>query len=126
MAKTKKKVKKSQKKSSKKASTGKKATKKTPKKAAKKEPKPEVATRKRGRQPDDRETKTGRLLTVARKRLGFTGEQLAAKLGISQPQVSVMERGESFPVSHNILGMCAILRLDPLAVLKAIEEDYEG
>ena len=55
----------------------------------------------------------GQQLKVYMKRLGLTQKDIAERLGVSQPFISAICRGEKYPSTENILSICELLGITP-------------
>ena len=55
----------------------------------------------------------GHQLKLYMKRLGLTQKDLADQLGVSQPFISAVCRGEKYPSFENVLSICTLLNITP-------------
>lgn len=64
-------------------------------------------------------TRLGELIRTRRLDEGFSQEQLAGQLGVTQPSVSAWERGEAIPNLKAMVGLARVLgiRMSELAAL---------
>ena len=65
---------------------------------------------------------TGQTLRAARKRKGYTQEQLALEAGAERNYVSLIELGRNSPSLRMLFKLCEALGLAPSAFLTEVEE----
>ena len=71
-------------------------------------------------------TETSQFLKASRKKAKVTQLQIAAHLGLENPQfVSLMENGHSKMPIKLINKYCEVLRIDPKQLKKVLINDYE-
>ena len=63
----------------------------------------------------------GRRIAALRKENGYTQEQLAAKLGISNQAVSKWENGSSDPSTSNLLALAKLFGVSAEEILSKIK-----
>ena len=69
--------------------------------------------------------KVGKLIALKRKEKGFTQEQLAEQLGVTNKAVSKWETGKSMPDIGIIQGLCNILGISVTTLLNGEENKEE-
>ncbi len=67
-----------------------------------------------------------RLLRKARERAGITQVELAKRIGLTQSQVSKIERGESRLDLVQVRTVCRVIGLTLIEFVKALEAELPG
>lgn len=63
----------------------------------------------------------GRNLFMARRRAGFSQEELAALCALHRTEIGLLEKGRRLPRVDTLLKLCAALAIEPAVLLKGMD-----